>query len=93
MTPEQIRELVNKSITSTFTSMGINGQYHSPSLWYIDSGASNHMTSMEGNLSVTHPYTGTGELMVAYGQNLSISGIGSIDIATPQHQYLTLSNV
>ena len=51
------------------------------------------MTSVEANLSATHPYTGTEQIMVANGQNLSISGIGSIDIATPQHQHLTVSNV
>lgn len=73
--------------------MGINGQYHSPSLWYIDLAASNYMKSMEANLSATHPYTGIEEIMVAYGQNLSISGIGSIDIATAQYQHLTISNV
>ena len=51
------------------------------------------MTSVEANLSATHPYTGTEQIMVANAQNLSISGIGSIDIATPQQQHLTLSNV
>ena len=51
------------------------------------------MTSVEANLSASYPYTGAEEIMVANGQNLSISGIGSINIATPRHQHLTLSNV
>lgn len=85
MTPEQIQELINASVASAFTSMGINGQDHptSPSSWYINSWTSIQMTSMETNLSSPQPYTKTEQIMVMKGQNLSISNFGSIAITTP----------
>lgn len=57
MTPEKIRDLINSSIASTFTSTNIKVQYKSTALstslspispsWFLDFGTSNHMTSVE----------------------------------------------
>lgn len=101
LTQEQIQDMINTSVASAFTSMGVSGRYNSssfaasisPSSWYIDSGASNHMTSVEQHFNETKPYTGTEQIIVANGNTLSISGIGSVDLRTPQNQSLTLSNV
>lgn len=100
MTPEQIRDMINASVAFAFTSMGILGWCNpivfstsiSPS-WFIDSGASNHMTAVEHSLSKTIPYTEHEKILAANGQQLSISGIGSITLPSPQNSPLTLSNV
>lgn len=59
----------------------------------IDSGASNHMTSVEHHLSNSKPYTGNEQIVVANGHNLPISGIGSVTLSTPQNKPLELTNV
>lgn len=50
----------------------------SSSSWAIDSGASNHMTSMEQILRDPKPYIGTEQIVVFNGRNLSIASVGSI---------------
>ena len=45
--------------------------------WYLDSGASHHLTQDAGNLSNSTPYTGTDKVTVGNGKHLSISNIGS----------------
>ena len=45
--------------------------------WYLDSGASHHLTQEAGNLSNATPYTGTDKVTVGNGKHLSISNIGS----------------
>jgi len=46
--------------------------------WYLDSGASHHLTQNEGNLNNSAPYTGTDRVTVGNGKHLSISNTGSI---------------
>ncbi|KAL5570298.1 hypothetical protein UlMin_026873 [Ulmus minor] len=43
--------------------------------WYLDSGASHHLTPAAGNLNNTTPYTGTERVTVGNGKKLSISSI------------------
>lgn len=60
MTPKHIGDMI---VAFGFTFMGISGQCNnttfftsfSLSSWFIDSGASNHMTSVGHNLSKTIP--------------------------------------
>ncbi|KAL5756685.1 hypothetical protein ACOSP7_021123 [Xanthoceras sorbifolium] len=51
--------------------------------WYADSGATNHVTSDLGNLSVQADYRGNDRLTVGNGQQLNISQIGTEIISTP----------
>ncbi|KAJ8762229.1 hypothetical protein K2173_007385 [Erythroxylum novogranatense] len=45
--------------------------------WYADSGATNHITSQLGNLTITSPYSGNDFLFVGNGAKLVITHIGS----------------
>ena len=90
-----IKSSVFASVTSAFASMGITGWFppmalftFSPFAWYIDSGPSNDMTSIAQNLHSMVPYTRHEQIVAAIGQNLPISGIGSIEITTPKKQSL-----
>lgn len=62
---DQIREMINASVTSAFTSGRYNNTAFSasvsslsPSSWFLDSGASNDMTSIDHYLHDTKPYIG-----------------------------------
>ena len=48
--------------------------------WYIDSGATNHITPDINNLSTSHEYRGTMKLAVGNGHTLPISRIGHLEI-------------
>eukprot|EP00268_Persea_americana_P019315 TRINITY_DN19897_c0_g1_i5.p1 TRINITY_DN19897_c0_g1~~TRINITY_DN19897_c0_g1_i5.p1 ORF type:complete len:123 (-),score=16.45 TRINITY_DN19897_c0_g1_i5:103-471(-) len=88
--------------------MGINGlcfshnafpAFHSSSTpvnsssWFIDSGASNHMTSGEQSLQGTHPYVRNDTITTANGHQSSISGIGSLEFSPSSDKSLVLNNV
>lgn len=45
--------------------------------WYVDTGASAHMTSSANTLDSFEPYTGTGRVIVGNGDALPISHFGS----------------
>ena len=53
-----------------------------PSTWVLDSGALNHMTTVEQNLEVFQTYVGHETITTANGQHLSISGLGSLEFPT-----------
>ncbi|RVW88458.1 Retrovirus-related Pol polyprotein from transposon RE2 [Vitis vinifera] len=45
--------------------------------WYLDSGASHHLTQSVGNLTSSSPYTGIDKVTIGNGKHLSISNTGS----------------
>ena len=80
--------MVNQMIINALVSMSISGIDSSLShTWYLDSGASNHMTSSPTNLQNVVPYTGTLTIQTANGDYLPITSIG--DTSSP----LPLANV
>ena len=64
-----------------------------PSTWFLDSGASNHMTSVEHSFLDSHPYLGKEKITTANGDQLLISGVGTITLSSVTGQSITLSNV
>ena len=112
MTPAQIQELIQSTVTSAYASMGISGgryqthiaspAFHSSaylsspitsSTWFLDSGASNHMTSVEHSFTDSHSYLGKKKITTANGDQLLISGVGTITLSGVFGQSITLPNV
>ena len=54
--------------------------------WYVDSGATNHVTSDLQNLSIQQDYKGKGKLTVGNGSQLNISHIGDIFLHSSSSQ-------
>ncbi|GFP91711.1 hypothetical protein PHJA_001315100, partial [Phtheirospermum japonicum] len=52
--------------------------------WVVDSGATNHVAAILGNMSIQFEYTGTDNLVVGNGQSLPISHIGQ-SVLTAKH--------
>ena len=112
MTPAQIQELIQSTVTSAYASMGISGgryqthiaspAFHSsaylsspitPSTWFLDSGVSSHMTSVEHSFTDSHSYLGKEKITTANGDQLLISGAGAITLSSVSGQSITLPNV
>lgn len=53
--------------------------------WYLDSGATNHVTSEMQNLSTRNDYKGKEKLIVGNGSTLNISHIDDSFIHIPNH--------
>lgn len=51
--------------------------------WFLDSGATNHVTNELSNLSIQHPSTDTTGVMVGNGNTLSVSHTGKGLLHTP----------
>ncbi|PKU60283.1 Retrovirus-related Pol polyprotein from transposon TNT 1-94 [Dendrobium catenatum] len=52
--------------------------------WFLDSGASSHLTSDSSHFQSTHPYTGTNQVIIGNGQSLPIHSTGKGILPTPQ---------
>jgi len=69
----------------------------SPSLsnsnWFVDSSATNHITSSLNNLSLHVPYTGGDKVVVGNGKQLSITHVGTSYLQSQPNLVLSLPNV
>uniref|UniRef100_A0A5B7C9B1 Uncharacterized protein n=1 Tax=Davidia involucrata TaxID=16924 RepID=A0A5B7C9B1_DAVIN len=63
-----------------------------PNLWLTDTGATNHITTDFGNLSLPAEYYGDDTIAIGNGLGLSISHIGQSSLHTADHRF-TLNNV
>lgn len=62
--------------------------------WFLDSGATTHVTIDLGSLQAAHPYTGTEQVNVGNGQSLQIKHVGYFTIINPaQTRQFLLNNV
>jgi len=73
-------EMIQQMVFATLSNMGIHGKSTNVShMWFIDSGASNHMTSSSEYLQNLHSYHGNQQIPIADGRNLSITDVGDIN--------------
>lgn len=67
---------------------------NSGSDWFIDSGATHHVTSNLSNLHIFSPYKGNSTLLVGNGSTASINHIGSMRVPTlDSTRSVTLNNI
>ena len=56
---------------------------HSPDdSWFLDTGATHHLSNNSNNLSHTLPYQGTDQVTISNGKHLTISHVGSKTLHT-----------
>nr|CAN62271.1 hypothetical protein VITISV_010713 [Vitis vinifera] len=67
-------EMVQQMLISALSAMGLQGN-NSTKLWYVDSGASNHMTNNPTALCHVRPYAGQSSIQTANGNSLPITAI------------------
>ncbi|RVW29321.1 Retrovirus-related Pol polyprotein from transposon RE1 [Vitis vinifera] len=67
--------MVQRMLISALSAMGFQGN-NSTKLWYVDSGASNHMTNNPTALCHVRPYAGQSSIQTANGSSLPIAAIG-----------------
>ncbi|KAI9198168.1 hypothetical protein LWI28_011280 [Acer negundo] len=75
--------MVQQMIQSAFPAFDLTGKDVSSSLWYIDSAASNHMTSSLVPLANVKPYVGNMQIRTANGETLPIKSVGDIPNTLP----------
>ena len=79
-------------IQSAFLALGLTGKSCTSSIWFMDSGASNHITASSANLANLKQYKGDLQVQIADGKNLHIMGFGDIPHPLPlKHVFLSLS--
>lgn len=64
---------------------------HNPS-WYLDSGATHHISGDPNIFSSIHPISGS-QIRSAGGQSHNVTGVGSVDIQVPSGEIKTISFV
>jgi hypothetical protein len=71
---------------------GQTGAYNVDSGWYMDTGATDHLTNHLNKLTVKDTYTGTDQVHAANGTGMHIHHIGHSQLPTPS-KYLHLKGV
>ena len=72
-------ESVQQMVLSAPFALGIQGKSKAVSQpWFVDFGASNHMTGSLAHLHNVHTYNGTQNIQIANGNTLSITAAGDI---------------
>lgn len=71
--------MVQQMIASAFSALGLQhkGSVVS-SRWFVDSGASNHMTGSSDLLNNIRCYTGSQHIQIANGSTLPIAAVGDL---------------
>ena len=82
----------NNSVSCHASAFVASPQTVGDSSWYLDSGATNHITVDLNNLSLQHDYKGKDKITIGHGHTLSISHTGSTLISSSD-KHLLLNNI
>ena len=75
LTPEMVQQM----IISAFSTFGLQGNGKTVSSpWFVDSGASNHMTGQSESLLNVQSYNGPQYIQIGNGSHLPINAVGDI---------------
>lgn len=85
---DYFRDLLSQNPQAHYTNMNSGSDQQ----WFLDTGASHHITNDLSNLSLHSPYDGRDELHQTDGSGLSISHVGSGTISLPSTEF-HISNV
>ena len=69
----------------------LEAPHYNPS-WYLDSGATHHVSGDPSNFSSMHPISGP-QIRSARGQSHNVTGVGNVDIQVPSGEIKTISSV
>jgi len=73
-------EIIQQMVLSALSTLGIQGKSSNVSRpWFLDSGASNHMTASSEYLHNLHSYHGNQKIQIADGNALSITNVGDLN--------------
>ncbi|KAF7144736.1 hypothetical protein RHSIM_Rhsim04G0131100 [Rhododendron simsii] len=72
------REVVQQIIQSVISAFCLTGKTTSSPIWYVHSGASNHMTFLSVRLSNIMPHAGNLQIQTANGEVVPIKSVGDI---------------
>lgn len=87
-----IPKMAQRMIVNAFSTLGLSGKTKtSTSAWYLDSGASNHMTYSSKNLSHMRNYDGNLGINTVDGGGIPITVVGNSPHFLPlNHVFLSL---
>ncbi|KAK2354221.1 hypothetical protein QL285_091767 [Trifolium repens] len=72
--------IIQQMVTSALSALGIQSKSSNVSRpWFLDSGASNHMTDSSEYLHNLHSYHGNQKIQIADGNALSITNVGDLN--------------
>jgi histone deacetylase 1/2 len=83
----------NECQVSMATTPGYTPSYPVDVPWYMDSGATDHLTSEMNKLNARESYQGTDKVHTANGAGMHISHIGQDSVPTHTSKQLRLSNI
>ena len=86
----KLKKKQSANIAETFSACTVQ-DFNNPE-WFLDSGATSHITNNLDNLDVSIIYTSNKRVLIGNGQSLSISHKGSVSNIVPQSS-LVLSNI
>ncbi|KAI5435480.1 hypothetical protein KIW84_022056, partial [Lathyrus oleraceus] len=73
-------ELIQQMVLSALSALGIQGKSSNVSRpWFLDSGASNHMTGCSEYLHNLQSYQGNQKIQIVDGNNISITDVSDIN--------------
>jgi histone deacetylase 1/2 len=75
------------------TAPGYTPSYPIDAPWYVDSGATDHLTSQMNKLNARESYQGTDKVHTANGAGMHISHIGQASVPTYTSTQLRLTNI